>query len=161
MNPDLQEIQRLADGICYKYDYPKARIEMSSRLKKCWGLCFIQRKMIRLNKKFIELNSKEIVIDLLKHEICHLKHPNHGGGFVQACAEMGTKNHVWKQHPDTVRIKHKWILYCDACDYTYGFHNQTKTEYKCPHCGTRLKWRYNGNIWDRRNLEMPQVPIRN
>ena len=159
MDTNILNLQGVADAICDKHGYPHATIEISKRMKRAFGMCYYDRKVIRLNEKFVESNTQEVIVDLIKHEVCHLKHPNHGYGFTRACAEMGTLNHVWKQHPDCViPDQHEWEVYC-KCGYTYAFYKNTSNacQYTCPRCGTPLNWRRINNVEDTSEFNVDAV----
>lgn len=135
LETDKNELQNIADELCIKYNYPKANIKVSKKMKSMWGKCYPIRKSIVLSEEFIKLNSKNVVSDLIKHEICHLKfYPGHGEEFTKACAEMGIKNHTLKQHPKCNRPEHKWEVYCPKCGYTFHFYNKSNRDYRCPIC---------------------------
>ena len=143
MREDKDELQRMADELCVKYNYPKATIEVSKKMKLMWGKCYPIRKSIVLSEEFIKLNSKNIVRDLIKHEICHLKFSSHGKRFTNACAEMGIENHTLKQHPKCIRPERNWEVFCPKCGYIYHFYNKSDRDYECPICAhsEKLIWR--------------------
>ena len=139
MEINLDELQNITDTLCGEYNYPKATIKVSKRMKVMWGKCYTIRRSIILSEEFIKLNPKSIVRNLIKHEICHLKFRGHGEEFTNACAEMGIENHTIKQHPKCNRPKRKWELFCPKCGYTYHFYNKSNRDYGCPICKPTIK----------------------
>jgi hypothetical protein len=78
----------LLDKILRKYE--SYRFEPSSMVvrpsKSRWGSCSskgrisISSELIKLDEKFYEY--------IIVHELCHLKHPNHGSGFYKLLEEL-------------------------------------------------------------------------
>jgi predicted metal-dependent hydrolase len=84
----LLHFRSILDNILLKYE--SYRFEPSSLIirssKSRWGSCsskgriLISSELIKLNQKFYEY--------IMIHELCHLKHPNHGKGFYLQLEEL-------------------------------------------------------------------------
>ena len=114
---NLIELQLKADEIAEMYGYPRPIIKLSSRLKRTHGTCDYFTRIITLSTVYCEIETDEVIINLLKHEIAHLKHPNHGPDFKRACMYMGCDN----DKPSSRSEKYAEYLF-----------NTSKVKYSCP-----------------------------
>lgn len=104
--------------IATRYGYPIPTCKIVPK-DKPWAACNRRTLTIQFSYKFISEQPEEVVIALIKHEICHLKHRNHTDMFEQACKEMGIKKHTWMMF-QIVPVHHH--------------------PYECPNCG-KIYWR--------------------
>ena len=116
------KIKELGKQISEKYGYPVPTIKMNTRIIVTTGKCWPQRHIIELSKKYCDFAADKDIEDLIKHEIAHLKHPNHGWGFKVACMEMGVSHGFRGSHSET-----------DGYSEHIGKH--AKVKYECPNCG--------------------------
>ena len=128
------ELNEVAQEIAEDYGYPVPIVVLTIRFKRKWGNCNVVTKVITLNRHFCENNTFEAVYDLIKHEIAHLRAPNHGPEFVRACAEMGIPYHTDILHPDCVTEKGKFVYMCPGCgEFFYSFRKWKRSK-SCADC---------------------------
>ena len=107
------EAVRVAEG--HGLPLPKD-VTLSNRMVKSWGRTDFVNKIIRLNKRFVEINNEEVVRALLVHEIVHLKFGNHGSEFVREMERLGYGRHV-NDRLDILVEKH--FYKCRKCDENF------------------------------------------
>ncbi len=120
------EVKKIATEI----DYPIPEVQVSDRMFKRFGKTDPVRKIVRLNKRFVELNSADVVKALIVHELVHLKFPNHGVVFKREMARLGYGKHV--MHGFTVKME-KYRYDCDKCGTVYD--NRKMRNGICKKCG--------------------------
>jgi predicted SprT family Zn-dependent metalloprotease len=76
MTLEEAEILYVRLAITHNCDY---KFKWLERRKKFWraGDCFWKTKIIRLQPTFVELNSEEVVTQVILHEIAHALTPKH------------------------------------------------------------------------------------
>jgi predicted SprT family Zn-dependent metalloprotease len=94
---DINLLDKLCELICEEYKYDKPIIVLDDI--DSFGYCYRSKKKIVLNRTLCELNYTEIIKDLLKHEVAHLRYPNHGKDFEAECKRMGIQRHTRFDHP--------------------------------------------------------------
>lgn len=131
-------------NVCNEYGYKPVPISLNGRLKAIAGRCIRysygdNRNHIELSTKFIECNDWriDVLTALIKHEVAHLKHPNHGYRFTKECQRMGLPyNHTWKIFDDLKESDKKYTAVCPSCGHKHQLARKTKTMNKesCGHC---------------------------
>lgn len=110
--------------------YPVPEVQISDKMIKRFGKTDCAGKIVRLNKRFIELNSKDVVKALIIHELVHLKFPDHGKGFVGEMERLGYGKHIMKGF----RVyTEKYIYLCINCGKLYD--NRRLNSGICKKCG--------------------------
>lgn len=120
------EVKKIAAEI----DYPIPEVQVSDKMVKRFGKTDPVRKIVRLNKRFVELNSADVVKALIVHELVHLKFPNHGEGFKKEMARLGYGKHVMKGF--SVKME-KYRYDCGKCGAVYD--NRKIRDGICKKCG--------------------------
>ena len=86
-----------AKYICRDWHYNfNPLVVLNPRFKKTLGICTPEIEIIELNKEFVKLNPTNIVLEILKHELVHLKYWGHGKNFRRECERLGLKIHPGK-----------------------------------------------------------------
>jgi len=103
MNP--KHLDAMVLEICDKYNYPlPKRLTLNRRFKTTLGKCTSGGE-IELNEWVVLNNKKEVVVALIKHEICHLRHFNHSKEFKQAIKIMGSAMYIEDLFPNMILPK--------------------------------------------------------
>jgi len=130
----IKQMEDIHLNVCNEYGYKPVPISLNGRLKAIAGRCIRysygdNRNHIELSKQFIECNDWriDVLTALIKHEVAHLKHPNHGYGFTAECRRMGLPyNHTWKIFNDLKQSPKKYTAVCPACGYKHQLAKKTK-----------------------------------
>ena len=139
----IKQMEDIHLNICNKYGYKPVPISLNDRLKAIAGRCIkcfnSDNDYIELSTKFIEVNDWriDVLTALIKHEIAHLKHPNHGPGFTAECKRMGLPyNHTWKIFDDLKKSDKKYTAVCPSCGHKHQLARKTKNMNResCGHC---------------------------
>lgn len=126
------EVKKIAAEI----GYPTPEVQVSEKMVKRFGKTDPVRKIVRLNKRFVELNNADVVRALIVHELVHLKFPNHGEGFKREMLRLGYGKHVMKGF--TVRME-KYRYDCEKCGTVYD--NRKIRNAVCKKCGGYLGYK--------------------
>lgn len=130
----ILEVLKMVPTICEEYGYDEPQVITSSTMTKALGRCWANKKLIKLNEQFIERNDIEVVTDLLKHEIAHLKFKGHGADFMKECKRMGIKHHTHLEHPDADFVVGIYTYECPVCRKQYGTSKKYKNKKSCGEC---------------------------
>ena len=139
----IKQMEDIHLNVCNEYGYKPVPISLNDRLKAIAGRCIryydSDRDHIELSKQFIECNDWriDVLTALIKHEIAHLKHSNHGPEFTAECKRMGLPyNHTWKIFDDLKESDKKYTAICPACGHKHQLARKTKTMdiESCGHC---------------------------
>ncbi len=139
--PTDSDLGQLFDCLNRKYFngiLPKARVEWSSRMKHA-GTCYTKDLTIRLGVDY-HRHYPEDIVDTLKHEMIHIRLPNHGRKFQREAERLGTSLHA-KYYPGMLRGM-KYVYVCPACGITYP----TRKMLRNRSCGACSKGRYDGRF---------------
>ncbi len=123
---NLNKIKANVKIICeiYGYSYCIPEIIISEEVIfrrddvsfKAFGKYSPQTNTITLNKSFCDSNTDKIVVDLLKHEISHLKYPNHGCDFEKECKRTGILRHIRFDHSLLKTSRGISLYNCSSCN---------------------------------------------
>ena len=138
----IKQMENIHLNVCNEYGYKLVPISLNDRLKAIAGRCIrysINGDYIELSKNFIEVNNWriDVLTALIKHEIAHLKYPDHGYGFTKECARMGLPyNHTWKIFDDLKESDKKYTAVCPSCGHKHQLARKTKNMNResCGHC---------------------------
>ena len=130
----LLEVLQQVPVLCEQYDYDEPQVIISSTMTNVIGRCFINKKLIKLNERFVDNNTIEVVVSLLKHEIAHLKFRGHGNDFIEECHRMGIKHYTYLEHPDANLITGMYIYECPCCKRTSDTNKLYKYDKSCGAC---------------------------
>jgi predicted metal-dependent hydrolase len=101
-NEALRVLPEVLNTILARFDYqsfsPKGLVIRT--MKRRWGSCS-NKGIITLSTELIKLPDKFIEYVIL-HELCHLKHHNHGAGYYKLLSEL---------YPDWKRVRKELRLY--------------------------------------------------
>ncbi|MEW5994207.1 MAG: SprT-like domain-containing protein, partial [Candidatus Zixiibacteriota bacterium] len=116
--PPVNELHRLFD--IYNWTYftgklPRVSIEYSHRMTSA-GSYSPTRKLIRISRKYHEIFPNEIG-DTLKHEMLHIRHPNHDAAFKREAERIGASVSA-RSHP-SLRKPPRYIYICPRCKRKY------------------------------------------
>ena len=146
INTTPEHVKQMEDihlNVCNEYGYKSVPISLNDRLKAIAGRCIryydSDRDYIELSKQFIECNDWriDVLTALIKHEVAHLKHGNHGPEFTAECKRMGLPyNHTWKIFDDLKQSDKKYTAVCPACGHKHQLARKTKNmdRESCGHC---------------------------
>ncbi len=129
-NRIVNEVRKIANEI----DYPVPEVQISNRMSKRFGKTDPISKVLRINKRFIELNSFSIIRALIIHELVHLEYPNHGSGFKSKMNKFGYGSHIFKKLSTKIE---KYRYECDNCGVIYD--NRKLNGAVCKKCGSMVK----------------------
>lgn len=96
---------------------------------KVLGECNYRMPGIGLNRRFVAVNPKVVVKDIILHEIAHALTPkdkNHGKRWRAVCRRIGCIPKASPSHPKFVVIKGRYCAVCDVCDEVYYHDRKTK-----------------------------------
>jgi len=130
------KLMRLAEDICKKYKYPlPTSIRLDGRYKQMLGNCICETREISLNKYVVEHNPIEVIIAILKHEICHFFYCDHGPEFVKAVTVMGSVVSIEQLFPE-IKLPGSKIYHCPNCKRR--FVGRGKRNFLCTKCKVTL-----------------------
>lgn len=102
-----------------------------------YGCCYITRKIIRISKPLVMLNSWEETQNTVLHEIAHaLAGPNHGHDdyWKKICVEIGAKPERCYGSEVNVPVA-KYYAICEKCGKVYVRNRKPrKARYSCGNC---------------------------
>jgi predicted SprT family Zn-dependent metalloprotease len=94
MKTNAEKLTKIAKNICKKWDYNQdVVVDLNPRLRSTLGQCYYEDNFICLNKKFVEKNSRQIVVEVLKHELIHFQYKYHDKNFKNECKKRGIRVH--------------------------------------------------------------------
>ena len=139
----IKQMEDIHLNICNEYGYKPVPISLNDGFKVIAGRCIRyfnnDNDRIELSKQFIECNDWriDVLTALIKHEIAHLKHSNHGPEFTNECRRMGLPyNHTWKIFDDLKQPKDKYTAVCPSCGFEHQRSRMSKNMNResCGHC---------------------------
>jgi len=130
MNPD--KLSDMVKDICNKYNYPMpTSLTLNKRLRTTLGLCRLPEGSIELNDYVVRHNPKKVILALLKHEICHLRHYNHYKDFEVAVTLMGSALNITSMYPN-IKLPFKYEYRCPNCHNTFYWDKRRNSS--CGYC---------------------------
>lgn len=139
----IKQMENIHLNVCNEYGYKPVPISLNGRLKAIAGRCIryfnSNKDRIEISKNFIECNDWriDVLTALIKHEVAHLKHGNHGPEFTRECKRMGLPyNHTWKIFDDLKQSKDKYTAVCPSCGFKHQKSRKSKNMNResCGHC---------------------------
>ncbi|MHA8110683.1 SprT family protein [Lactobacillaceae bacterium Melli_B4] len=138
-----EELQRLCEQISNEFFARpfKHQIYFNSRLKTTGGRYYLSSHNIDINPKMLQLFSKDVLVGVIKHELCH--YHLHLAGF-----SGQHRTHEFKQLLAAVgglryapRIEYPRYTYeCEQCHQVYRRKRLVNTsKYVCGKCRGKLK----------------------
>ena len=133
----------------YLWEAPKSdkvTLEWSKRMTKSAGMCYYNRKVIRLSTHYHERFPEDIDNTLL-HEMIHLLAPGHGDSFrnwLQIVSNRGGEVSRYSRERAVAVEDSKWRYTCirDGCDFEMGRSRRLKERLRllgrCPKCRSRI-----------------------
>ncbi len=118
-------------------------IEYSSRLNASAGVCYPQKRLIRLSTHYHSKYPKEVPITLL-HEMIHLLVPNHGSQFkvwIERIKQMGGNVELRSKERAT-QAAYRWKYTCKSCNRIYLKKRRLASNsflYRCGICSGNLE----------------------
>lgn len=131
---DIKQIPAMVEKIADENMLPLPTVELSYRMTTKWGSCNQHKRQIKLNARFCELNSIEVVHDLILHELAHLLEPDHKSGFENLCNEMGIPLHIYMNHPEYKAVEGKYKYQCFDCGHISTSQKRWKRKRLCGKC---------------------------
>ncbi len=80
-------LPEIAREVAMKYNFPQDVVFNVRKMKSRLGTCYSNRRMINLNSELIKMEIPVIEFIIL-HELCHIKHTNHGKGFYDLLTQL-------------------------------------------------------------------------
>jgi len=101
----VAEYEDLASTILDKYEYPFHRVvvRLSKKMKRGIAHVKISKKTITLSFDWFDCNGADFAVYILKHEIAHLKYPDHSPAFKRECLRMGIKSKAILKNKDIAK----------------------------------------------------------
>lgn len=132
----LERINSEAAQFAKENNYPVPKqVVLSDRMSKSWGRAYPYSRIIKLNKRFIELNAEDVVKALLEHEIVHLVLPNHKKGFKREMKKHGHGKHLHKTPGLSPIVVERFFYECEDCGKTYISGRRLNVKrYRCKVC---------------------------
>lgn len=132
------EVIKLVYSICKEYNYPIPRVELSKKMRSTLGVCYRSKKLIRLNKKFTEIADKQLIEQVIKHELIHLKYDHHNLYFWVEAQRIGAAPNRTIQLPPKLKEElHKKAPYkyvCKVCGNTIYCYRKRRHKISCAKC---------------------------
>lgn len=110
---------------------PSATIEWSTRMRRSAGLCYPDRRLIRLSTYYIERHPNDLV-PILLHEMIHLIHPRHDRRFRDEARRVGALLHARPADPDERVAAWAWLAICPRCASVTPY--RTRRRLACARC---------------------------
>ena len=130
------DLQLLCQEISKKYFHKEFRhhITYNARLKSSGGRYILKTGNIEINPKVENILGKEVLIGVIKHELCHYHLHQEGKGyrhqdrdFKMLLREVGGHRFVERMEP------YRYVYACNSCGAT--FHRMRKIDTKKFRCG--------------------------
>lgn len=103
------EYEKLATVIMTKYEYPvpiHGVVVMFSKMRESIAYIRLSNKTIVLSHDWFDCNGADFAVYILKHEIAHIKYPDHSPAFKRECLRMGIRAKATLKPKDFVN--HGW-----------------------------------------------------
>ncbi len=103
--------------------------------KMSCGTCSFNDKKISLSSHFLRLNSDDVIINTIKHEIAHVlagQGVGHGVVWKSICRLVGCVPS--RLNDIAIMPKGKWLYRCTTCEKEYTFHRKPKRRKGCGVC---------------------------
>jgi len=142
MKLDEKYLNQRATEICEKWGYEKfPLVILNPMLNGTLGQCIYEYDipLIELNENFVRLNPKEIVENVLKHEIVHIYFPYHNKLFRKECERRNVPYHIFLQEEIKLPAQ-KYIWECE-CGFKITSNRNRKGILKCPKCSEYMRQR--------------------
>lgn len=108
----------LDDGPCIP-PVDEVRIEWSNRLTSSAGICYPERKIIRLSAHYYRVYPEDLE-NILLHEMIHLVVPNHGPefyGWLRYIRSLGGQVSRYAKSMAAEQSMARWQYECTQCGY--------------------------------------------
>ncbi len=135
----LTEAARLAVGLLNHHGLRNIEFRFNGRRRHV-GLCFFMDKIpfrIELSRSHVLLNSRDVVLDSILHEIAHvLTGRKHDLKWKAKCRELGCR-----PEPRVVArtLWRRWIARCPNCSQVHARGREPVTQgWYCKSCGPQL-----------------------
>ena len=132
------KLQQLCQEISMKYFHKEFchHITYNTRLKSSGGRYILKTGNIEINPKVETILGREILIGVMKHELCHYHLHQEGKGyrhqdrdFKMLLREVGGNRFVERMEP------YRYVYACNSCEAT--FHRMRKIDtnkFRCGRC---------------------------
>ena len=124
--------------------------------KRRFGCCSFKRRTISVSKHLAALNSKERVLQTVKHEIAHaLAGPaaHHGRAWKLAAMRLGVPPVRCYSDAEVATPPAPFEATCGNCGKTCKRHRRPRGEISCGKCsGSRYQERFKLTFYDRRGI---------
>ena len=104
----VEEYEDLASIILEKYEYPvhSVTVKFSKRMVESIAYNDVRERAITLSYDWFNCNGADFAVYILKHEIAHIKYPDHSPAFKRECLRMGIRARAMLKPRDFVN--HGW-----------------------------------------------------
>jgi len=122
---------------------------MSRRATRTCGQCDYRAKAIRLNPRHVELNTPEVVLDTIRHEIAHAmvgSRANHGPAWRECAVRVGAtpERAAGAEVASVPKQPFRWMATCQDCGAVLRRRYLTKKSIagglRHRGCGSELRW---------------------
>ena len=122
---------------------------MSRRATQTCGQCVYRAKAIRLNPRHVELNTPEVVLDTVRHEIAHAmvgSRANHGPAWRECAVRVGAtpERAAGDEVTSVPRQPFRWTATCRDCGAVMRRRQLTKRAIsgglRHKGCESELRW---------------------
>lgn len=128
-------------------------VEISERSRRTLGRCLYARRIIRLSRSFVELNTLPLVVEVIQHEIAHALTPYHGHDAVwkRLAIKLGAKP---RRCCHEAIMPRGWSAVCPGCGRTCRKYRRPRrgSVYWCRGCGPDA-----GRLQFEKELDHPEV----
>ncbi|AYF92916.1 SprT family protein [Apilactobacillus bombintestini] len=143
-----EQLQKLVEDISLKYFARPFthRAYFNSRLRTTGGRYHVKTHDIDINPKMLTEHSMEVLVGVIKHELCHyhLHLAGYSGkhntiAFKKMLKSVGGSRYA----PAPVDNRYSWEYICSQCGQVYKRKRKINTrKYVCGKCRGKLKLRY-------------------
>lgn len=121
--------------------------------KVIFGNCDYHKKKISISKTLTLLNSENVVIDTIKHEIAHAlnKGYGHNNKWRLTCIQLGCNPSRCYSGNEVINPKGKYIFVCPNCDNRVEYYRKNKYDLSCGKCCNKYN---NGKYSEKFKLEL-------
>lgn len=139
---ELRTARDLATQLMTAHDLTRQgwRFSFDNAIRRA-GVCFYSRRLIRLSRHFVGLNSEEEIRDTILHEIAHAiagHAAGHGPAWKAVCRRIGAKPERCYDSKTVAMPPARYRAFCPSCRKEYR-RNKVGTRngryYYCPRCG--------------------------
>lgn len=132
--PNQGELQALFAALRaahFPQGLPEAWVEWSTRMSRSAGLCYPDRRLIRLSLGYFRDHPQDLEPVLL-HEMIHLLHRHHDRAFKREAARVGALLRARAGGSSDRLTPWRWLARCPICGQTIPY--RSRRRFYCASC---------------------------